>query len=72
MMDIVMEGSDHAMYHSKSMFADSFHLDDGGDRSPKRRFLQEPHGVTFQKTAFFIVIADKNLRSHTALTGWAL
>jgi hypothetical protein len=22
---------------------------------PKHRFLQEPHGVTFQKTAFFIV-----------------
>jgi hypothetical protein len=26
---------------------------------PKRRFLQEPHGVTFQKTAFFIVTAVK-------------
>jgi hypothetical protein len=24
---------------------------------PKRRFLQEPHGVTSQKTAFFIVTA---------------
>jgi hypothetical protein len=22
-------------------------------RSPKRRFLQEPHGITSQKTAFF-------------------
>jgi hypothetical protein len=26
---------------------------------PKRRFLQEPHGVTAQKTPFFIVIAVK-------------
>jgi hypothetical protein len=26
-------------------------------RSPKRRFLQEPHGVTFQKTPFFMVTA---------------
>jgi hypothetical protein len=24
---------------------------------PKRRFLQEPHGVTTQKTPFFIVTA---------------
>jgi hypothetical protein len=27
--------------------------------SPKHWFLQEPHGVTSQKTAFFIVIAVK-------------
>jgi hypothetical protein len=26
---------------------------------PKRRFLQEPHGVTSQKTPFFIVTAVK-------------
>jgi hypothetical protein len=26
---------------------------------PKRRFLQEPHGITSQKTAFFIVTAVK-------------
>jgi hypothetical protein len=26
---------------------------------PKRRFLQEPHGVTTQKTQFFIVTAVK-------------
>jgi hypothetical protein len=26
---------------------------------PKRRFLQEPRGVTYQKTAFFIVTAVK-------------
>jgi hypothetical protein len=26
---------------------------------PKRRFLQEPHGVTYQKTQFFIVTAVK-------------
>jgi hypothetical protein len=28
-------------------------------RPPKRRFLQEPQGVTFQKTAFFIGTAVK-------------
>jgi hypothetical protein len=27
--------------------------------SPKRRFLQEPNGVTTQKTPFFIVTAVK-------------
>jgi hypothetical protein len=26
---------------------------------PKRRFLREPHGVTYQKTGFFIVTAVK-------------
>jgi hypothetical protein len=26
-------------------------------RTPKRRFLQEPHGLTYQKTAFLIVTA---------------
>jgi hypothetical protein len=33
---------------------------------PKRRFLQEPHGVTTQKTPFFIVTAVKtsNLTSQ--------
>jgi hypothetical protein len=33
---------------------------------PKRRFLQGPHGVTSQKTPFFIVTAQKtsNLRRH--------
>jgi hypothetical protein len=30
-------------------------MDDGdGISPPKRRFLQKPHGVTSQKTAFFI------------------
>jgi hypothetical protein len=33
------------------------HPDEGG--APKRRFLQEPHGVTTQKTPFFIVTAVK-------------
>jgi hypothetical protein len=28
-------------------------------RSPKRRFLEEPHGVTIQMTALFIVSAVK-------------
>jgi hypothetical protein len=27
--------------------------------SPKRRYLQEPHGLTFQKTPFFIVTGVK-------------
>jgi hypothetical protein len=31
---------------------------------PKRRFLQEPHGVTTQKTPFFIVILPTNLRLY--------
>jgi hypothetical protein len=30
------------------------------DISEESRFLQEPHGVTPQKTAFFIVTAVKN------------
>jgi hypothetical protein len=32
--------------------------------SPKSRFLQEPHGVTSQNTAFFLVTTEKtsNLR----------
>jgi hypothetical protein len=38
----------------------------------KRGILQEPHGVTPQKTAFFLVTAVKNLKSYIALTGWAL
>jgi hypothetical protein len=35
--------------------------------APKRRFLQEPHGVTSQKTSFFIVTAVKtsNLTTNT-------
>jgi hypothetical protein len=35
-------------------------------RSSKRRYLQEQHGVVFQKTAFFIVTAVKtsNLTLH--------
>jgi hypothetical protein len=37
----------------------------------KLRFVQEPHGVTAQKTAFFSHRRD-NLKSYTALTGWAL
>jgi hypothetical protein len=30
-----------------------------GELGTKRRFLQEPHGLTSQKTAFFIVTAVK-------------
>jgi hypothetical protein len=33
----------------------------------KRRCLQEPHGVIFQKTAFFIVTVVKNLKSLIVL-----
>jgi hypothetical protein len=29
-----------------------------------RRFLQEPHGITWQKTPFFIVTARENLKSY--------
>jgi hypothetical protein len=36
---------------------DCFHLDDGGDFPPKCRFLQEPHGHTYQKKTFFMVTA---------------
>jgi hypothetical protein len=39
---------------------------------PKSRFLQKPHGVTSQKTAFFIVTAVKEPKCYTVLTGWAL
>jgi hypothetical protein len=41
--------------------------------SPKRRFLQEPHGVTSQKTPFFIVTAVKtsNLTKIKHRLGWA-
>jgi hypothetical protein len=44
---------------------DYCHPDDGGI-PPKRRFLQEPHGVTSQKMAFLIVTAMKisNLTFH--------
>jgi hypothetical protein len=42
-----------------SWLTDSCHLDDGRDIFPKCRFLQEPHGVTSQKTPFFIVTAVK-------------
>jgi hypothetical protein len=35
----------------------------------KRRFSHEPHGVTSQKMAFFIVTAVKNSKSYIALTG---
>jgi hypothetical protein len=38
------------------------------DVSPKRRFLQEPHGVTSQKTIFFIVTAKKTW----TLTKWRI
>jgi hypothetical protein len=40
--------------------ADSLHPDDGGDTfSRNDKFLQEPHGVTSQTMAFFIVTAVK-------------
>jgi hypothetical protein len=28
---------------------------------PKRRFLQEPHGVTTQKTSFFMIAENRSL-----------
>jgi hypothetical protein len=36
-----------------------FYPEDGGDVPPKRRFTQDVHGDTSQKTAFFIVIVVK-------------
>jgi hypothetical protein len=40
-------------------------------RSSESSVLKETHGVTSQKTAFFIVTAV-NTSNLTALTGWAL
>jgi hypothetical protein len=51
-----------------SQFAISCRLHVGGDVLPKRLFLQELHGVTSQKTAFFVVTSVKT----SAFTGWAL
>jgi hypothetical protein len=39
---------------------------------PKRRFLQESHGVTSQKTPFFIVTAVKTSNSTYFRGGWCL
>jgi hypothetical protein len=36
----------------------------------KRKFLQEPHGVTSQKTAFFIVTAVKTSKLTPNEKGW--
>jgi hypothetical protein len=41
-------------------------------RSPKRPFLQEPHGVTSQNRASFIVTAVQTSNLNIAITGWAL
>jgi hypothetical protein len=42
-------------------------------RSSERRFLQEPHGVTAKKAAFYMVTAAKTSnKSCIALTGFAL
>jgi hypothetical protein len=35
---------------------------------PNRRFVQVPHGVTIQKTPFFIVTAVKKLKSYIGTT----
>jgi hypothetical protein len=37
--------------------------------SPKSRFLQEPHGVTSQKTPFFIVTAVKTSNLSKTIFG---
>jgi hypothetical protein len=44
----------------------------GRQGPPKRRFLQEPHGVTTQKTPFFIVTAVKtsNLTISCSINGF--
>jgi hypothetical protein len=40
-------------------FTDSCHPDEGGVKFLRNVFLKEPHGVTSQKTPFFIVTAVK-------------
>jgi hypothetical protein len=46
--------------NQRTQFTDSCHPDEGGSKvPPKRRLLQEPHSVTFEKTPFFIVTAVK-------------
>jgi hypothetical protein len=35
-------------------------------------FLQNPHGVTSQRTTLFIVTDREILKSYIALTGWTL
>jgi hypothetical protein len=42
------------------------------DVSEERRYLKESHGITSQKTTFFIVAAVKKLKSYITLTGWTL
>jgi hypothetical protein len=37
----------------------TYHPEDGGYVSPKHRFLQDPHGVTSQKTSFLIATTVK-------------
>jgi hypothetical protein len=41
-------------------------------REGRSSCLLEPHGVTVQKTTFFIVTSVRNLKSYIALTGRAL
>jgi hypothetical protein len=41
-------------------------------RSPKRRFLQEPHKHDIPEDDILHSHSCENLRSYTALTGWAL
>jgi hypothetical protein len=49
------------------------HPDDGGRYVPlKHRLLQEPHGVTSQKTAIFILTAVRTSNFYIALTGRVL
>jgi hypothetical protein len=43
-----------------------------GKCSSKCRFLPQPHGVAYQKTAFFTATAVKTSNLYIALTGWAL
>jgi hypothetical protein len=38
----------------------------------KRRLLQEPHGVTSQKSGIGHSHRRENLNSYTALTGWPI
>jgi hypothetical protein len=48
---------------NKRRFGGTWRLLHQGNKNPKRWFLQEPHGVTTQKTPFFAVYLAKLFQS---------
>jgi hypothetical protein len=46
-------------YCNNRRFGGTYRFRHQGIVPPNRRFLQEQHGVTFQKAAFFVVTAVK-------------